>query len=1278
MFDSLENAMTEGRNIYPTTLLEAYQKALTWREDGKPVAFQIRKSGGSEAAIYHTTDGRGRGGRGGRGYGRGGRSSNRYGGYSHARASEGSESEDGKSSDTSLYAKTTESTQQRSLKASTSGPKPSDVCGYCKQKGHWKRTCPLLKEADEKINNGKKSLTIFDEDNEELGLMVHEDLVAAVQAKGLDEYDVLCDNQSTVSVFWNKKMLKNIRETNKTTNLTGIGGKVAVTKVGDLPGYGEVYYHPTSPANILCFSDLNKKYKVTFNAIENKFVVDTGSTMMEFKGKNKLYVWNARECIAEGKILVTTVADMESQFTQRELNEANKAREVQKRLGYASVPDILKMMRSGAIMNLPVSQRDYENAEAIWGKDLGSLKGKSVRIQPSTVKVSPRHVDINRNIILCMDIGFIGGLPFLVSISRKVQMYMITYLKDRKTETVKQAILSHVSAYKGQRFTVSVILCDGEGAMGALKTYMEGLGVSVNPASKNEHVPEVERAIRVIKERVRAVWNTLPYKLTAVLLKRLVYYCCMCINLFPKENSIGGISPRELFTGVRSDYQRDCKVGFGEYVQVYMEESVTNTLQERTTGAISLGPAGNLQGNYLFLNLATGEMIKRRSFKVLPMPQEVINMLNERATGGRGGAMRMDNDDIEDNVQLQHMEPHQERQIAGNEIVIEVPAEHQRDQMEFVDVPINLNDEEVPEQAVREILEDNMVEGQAADNQDIVPEAAGRNEVQATHGYNLRQPRSTWRDLHADYVMVNLSIDKANKLYGAEAALSVMKEMCQLHEKDVWTAVHYENLTSQQRSRVIRSMLFLKRKRDGRLKARLVADGRMQERSASYDLSSPTVATDSLFMVAVINAKERRHVVTVDIEGAFLNAVMDREVIVEVQGQMVSVLSYKYKEYEDYERKGKLYLKLNKALYGTIEAAKLWYDTLSKYLKKDGFIHNPYDSCVFNKEVNGNQVTCTLHVDDLMISCVDKSAIDEVLAGLSKEYKRINVVEGKKLDYLGMTFDYSEEGYVTISMEDMIEEFIKEVGISEQDYASTPASSNLYQVRDDNEMLKDDERKKFHSCVALGLYMAKRGRPDILTAISFLTTRVQKCQQDDSKKLKRVAAYLNATRDLKLRLGAEGEFVLNSFVDSSFGVHSDGKGTTGAVSTLGTGSYDSASTKQTIVTKSSSEAELVGMSDRLSPVLGNKNFLEAQGQNVGPVNIHQDNRSTILMAKKGKPTTKRTRHISIRYFFIKDRIDLKEVNLVNTGTKDMLADYFTKPLQGSLFMKLRDKIMGVR
>jgi hypothetical protein len=65
------------------------------------------------------------------------------------------------------------------------------------------------------------------------------------------------------------------------------------------------------------------------------------------------------------------------------------------------------------------------------------------------------------------------------------------------------------------------------------------------------------------------------------------------------------------------------------------------------------------------------------------------------------------------------------------------------------------------------------------------------------------------------------------------------------------------------------------------------------------------------------------------------------------------------------------------------------------------------------------------------------------------------------------------------------------------------------------------------------------------------------------------------------------------------------------------------------------------------------------------------------MATKGKPIGKRTRHIAIRHFFVKDRIDMSEVKLVNVKTEDMVADYFTKPLQGALFKKLRDIIMGI-
>ena len=88
-------------------------------------------------------------------------------------------------------------------------------------------------------------------------------------------------------------------------------------------------------------------------------------------------------------------------------------------------------------------------------------------------------------------------------------------------------------------------------------------------------------------------------------------------------------------------------------------------------------------------------------------------------------------------------------------------------------------------------------------------------------------------------------------------------------------------------------------------------------------------------------------------------------------------------------------------------------------------------------------------------------------------------------------------------------------------------------------------------------------------------------------------------------------------------------------------------------------------------------LLEEQGYVVKPITLYQDNKSAITLMEKGRSTSQRTKHISVRYFFVKDRIEANEVKLVYKGTTDMLADFFTKPLQGELFRKMRDRIMGV-
>ena len=129
---------------------------------------------------------------------------------------------------------------------------------------------------------------------------------------------------------------------------------------------------------------------------------------------------------------------------------------------------------------------------------------------------------------------------------------------------------------------------------------------------------------------------------------------------------------------------------------------------------------------------------------------------------------------------------------------------------------------------------------------------------------------------------------------------------------------------------------------------------------------------------------------------------------------------------------------------------------------------------------------------------------------------------------------------------------------------------------------------------------------------------------------------------------------------------------------MGKGAIYGTSTRQKLNTKSSTEAELVGVAEVLPQILWTRYFLEAQGYTCTSTIIHQDNKSSILLEENGKASSsKRTRHINIRYYFVTDRIGKGEVSISYCPTKEMIADFFTKPLQGQLFTFFRDFIMNV-
>jgi hypothetical protein len=339
---------------------------------------------------------------------------------------------------------------------------------------------------------------------------------------------------------------------------------------------------------------------------------------------------------------------------------------------------------------------------------------------------------------------------------------------------------------------------------------------------------------------------------------------------------------------------------------------------------------------------------------------------------------------------------------------------------------------------------------------------------------------------------------------------------------------------------------------------------------------------------------------------------------------------------------------------------------------------NPYDPCVFQRTVDGKKQYVCFHVDDLLCTASDKDLNDKLFAELNAAYpkcvKRHNASE-EVIDYLGMEMDFmSHPGEVHINQTAYIEKTLQSDPV--KGTASSPARNNVFEDPV-SPKLSHDDKELFHSTTAKLLYLSKRARPETQLAVAVLTTRVQDPTKSDRNKLTRLLQYLQGSKNKKLILNADGTNI-GMPIDSSYAVHpASRKSHTGACITLGRGYVFASSVKQKIVTKSSTEAEVVGSSDGLSQGIWTKNFLDVLDWNPdSPLILEQDNSSAKILQENGWSSNSRMKHLEIRYFWMKQYIDDKVVQVRWVDTDNMVADLLTKPLQGAAFLKLRSRLLG--
>ena len=523
----------------------------------------------------------------------------------------------------------------------------------------------------------------------------------------------------------------------------------------------------------------------------------------------------------------------------------------------------------------------------------------------------------------------------------------------------------------------------------------------------------------------------------------------------------------------------------------------------------------------------------------------------------------------------------------------------------------------------------------------------------------------------------HISVAKGLREVGEPVEKAIEAELQQFINLQVFEPVKYSS--AQQRNKILRSSMFITEKLDGagkhlKWKARMVADGSMQDKKLYLESSSSTIDAVAVKAILKIAAVEKRNIMVIDVTGAYLHAKMDQEIYMLIKPNIASILAKLSPAVNSFRCKdGGLIVRLLKALYGCRQSGKLWYERFTEFLKRLGFCENPAQKCVWNLLRNEKQITLGFHVDDNLVTSENAENLDWFLAEMKKEFLDIKIQEGAVKQFLGMLVDSTRKEKITLCMNQLTKECLE--GISFNEKAATPALDDIFEKHTKIPLLTGADHKEFHSRVAKLRYLAENVRPDLNLVAAVLSTRVSNPNLDDVKKLHRALCYLNSTKDLKLIIDNSSFDSVHAYVDAAFAKHSDVISHTGMVLTLGNTAVMFKSKKQKLVTTSSTTAELVGLHDMKQHALSLAEFLQGQGYTLKPSVLLQDNEPVIkIVASNGRML--KNVYMRTKQADIKAIVKKREAILQHIGTKKMIADLLTKPLHGEQFRELRNKALG--
>ena len=529
------------------------------------------------------------------------------------------------------------------------------------------------------------------------------------------------------------------------------------------------------------------------------------------------------------------------------------------------------------------------------------------------------------------------------------------------------------------------------------------------------------------------------------------------------------------------------------------------------------------------------------------------------------------------------------------------------------------------------------------------------------YGYDEFADTATYRVRHVAYHLSEIdepsTIQEAKSSdHAAEWKVATDAEYNSLIENKTWMLVE---LPAGRRAIGCKWVFKLKYDVDGRVerfKARLVAKGYAQKYGIDYDeIFSPVVRFSSIRLLLAFAVQHDFLIHQMDVETAFLNGKLDEEIYMQ--------------QPEGYVKPGEEHLvcKLEKSLYGLKQSSRCWNKAFRESVETLGFTQASADPCVFIRKKDTLTIIA-VHVDDLMILAQNILEMQRLNDSLKLQFKMKDM--GELHYYVGVSIVQDKEGkQVYLHQGQYIEKMLKKFGQAEAKSVSTPADCNVKLQKEDS-VSRPVDTISYQSIVGSLLYAAITTRPDIAQAVGVVSKFCANPTQSHLTAAKRILRYLKGTVNLGLsyKRCADGNLIGYSDADWAGDVD-DRHSTSGNVFLLAKGAVSWLSKKQATVALSTAEAEYVALSAATQEAIWLRRLLADVGEPLeDPIVINEDNQGAIAMAKNPVGHA-RTKHIDMRYHFVREGVQNGAIILKYVASGDMIADILTKPLPKHPFEK---------